>query len=75
MTKTEHRIVCRLFGKKGLGNFHTNHVWLKRDKKKAIQSLIDLTHHADTVSQDHFYKREAPYRRQEREVTEWEDTE
>ena len=67
--KTEHRIVCRLHGTQG----HSRHIWPKRDRKHAVQSVIDANHHAEMMSQDHFYKREAPHRRQEREVTDWED--
>ncbi|KKM70960.1 hypothetical protein LCGC14_1435540 [marine sediment metagenome] len=72
---TEHRVVCDRFGTRGHGNRHANHVWPKRDKKKAVQAVIDANHHAETVvGPDHFYRQEAPYRRQEREVTAWEDS-
>lgn len=71
-TATEHRIVCANHGVKGAGNRHTNHVWPKRDKNKAVQSVIDANHHAETLPNS-FYSGEAPYRMQERQVTTWED--
>jgi len=66
---TEHRVVCSRFGTQG----HSNHNWSKPDEKKAIQTVIDLNHHAD-INPDHFYAQEAPYRIQQRSVTAWEDS-
>ncbi len=69
--KTEYQVVCANHGTQG----HTSHKWKKRDKKKAVQSVIDLNHHAETVvGSDHFYAKEAPYKRQERKVSAWEDS-
>ncbi len=70
-TKTEFRVVCAKFGTQG----HSDHVTVKHDKAKAVQSVIDANHHAEVVSEGHFYKGEAPWRIQEREVGAWEDTE
>ena len=70
---TEHRVVCDRFGTRG----HSDHKWIKTGKnakKRATQIVIDQNHHAE-MHPDHFYAKEAPYRRQEREVTEWEDSE
>lgn len=70
----EHRIICANYGKKGMGTQHSNHTWLKRDKKKAIQAVTDANHHAE-INPNSFYSGEAEYRRQEREVTKWVDAE
>ncbi len=71
--KIEYRVVCAKFGTQG----HSDHVTVKKGKdakRKAIQSVIDANHHADMVSEGHFYKGEAPWRIQEREVGAWEDS-
>ncbi len=70
---TEYRVVCDRFGTRG----HSEHKWVKTGKdaeKRAKQNVIDANHHAETVSANHFYKKEAPYRRQERTVSVWEDS-
>ncbi len=68
--KTEYRVVCAKFGTRG----HSQHVHIKASKAKAVQSVIDANHHADVVSEGHFYKGEAPWRTQERDVSAWRDS-
>lgn len=74
--KNEYRVVCAHFG---TGSRHSAHKWEKRSKDakhKAKQAVIDLNHHADvTRPEDSFYRNEAPYRVQIREVTAWTDDE
>ncbi|KKN26547.1 hypothetical protein LCGC14_0873740 [marine sediment metagenome] len=73
-TTTEFRVVCSRFGTRD----HSGHVSVKTGndaEKRAVQAVIDANHHAETVvGSDHFYRQEAPYRIQTREVSEWEDS-
>lgn len=69
---TEHRIVCANFGTPG--HNAEGHHKIKPTKAKVIQAVIDANHHAE-MNPTGFYTKEAPWRRQEREVTEWEDIE
>lgn len=62
----EYRIVCAHFGSAD----HGSHAWPKRDLEKARQSKIDLDHHA-SIQSSSWYRREAPYDVQTREVEEW----
>ena len=66
--KTEYRVVCARFGTAG----HSSHVWVKKDRAKALQSKTDADHHADMHPKS-FYAKEAEYRIQTRTVTEWQD--
>jgi hypothetical protein len=69
--KTEIRIVCANYGKKGQSS-HSSHAWNKTTMAKAKQSLIDLDHRAE-LHPNSYYANEAPYRIQVREVTAWKD--
>ena len=68
--KTEYRVVCQHFGTRG----HTTHSWIKGNRKKAEQSVIDLNHHVE-IHPRIYYSDEAPYVIQEREVQQWENSE
>lgn len=65
--KIEYRVVCAHFGTR----HHSTHKFPKGDGKKATQSVIDLNHHSEMASDDIYYKHEAPYRVQTREVSAW----
>ena len=68
---TEYRVVCSRFGE---GFRHREHKWEKKGKdrkQKTEKSVIELNRHAEMASEDHFYKDEAPYQMQTREVTDW----
>ena len=74
MTDYEYRVVCAHFGKAR----HEQCKWTKHGKDaahKAKQSVIDLNHKSDMRPDNNFYKDEAPYRVQTREVTAWTDEE
>ncbi len=74
MTEYEYRVVCAHLGE---ATRHSSHKWDKRGKdrkKKAAQSVTDLNHHREMQS-SHFYRNEAPYRVQVREVGAWRDNE
>lgn len=66
MADLEWRVVCARFGQRG----HSTHAWKKPTEGKAVQSVIDLDHHAQ-MHPGSFYASEAPYQVQSREVTEW----
>ena len=66
-TTTEIRVVCANYGTAG----HSNHVWAKRDMAKARQSVIDAQHRADVGNPTAYYRAEAPYQIQTREVGPW----
>lgn len=63
---TEYRVVCGKHGQRG----HSSHTWSKGSKQKAVQSVIDLNHHAE-IHPNLYYADEAPYEVQEREVGAW----
>jgi len=70
----EHRVVCARFGTAG----HSQHYSTKTGtgaRAKAIKSVKEANDHARRSPQGHWYKGEAPYRRQQREVSAWEDSE
>lgn len=67
--KFEFRVVCAHFG---THTRHSSHKWNKQNVKKAEQSVIDLNHHRE-MQDSSFYRNEAPYRIQTREVTAWVD--
>ena len=69
--KIEYRITCANFGDR----HHRTHQWIKNTKVKAQQSVTDLNHHAEMAPATHYYKREAPYVIERREVTAWEKVE
>jgi len=77
MTKPtyEWRVVCAHYG---TGPRHEQCKWTKHGKDakhKAKQSVIDLNHASDMRPDNNFYKDEAPYRVQSREVSGWVDDE
>ncbi len=78
MTKPEYefRVVCAHYG---TSNRHSTHKWNKHGKDrehKANQSVIELNHHAEiTRPGESFYRNEAPYKVQTREVGAWTDQE
>ena len=69
--KTEIRVVCANYGAAG----HASHTWPKRDLDKARQSVIDAQHRAEVGNPTAYYRGEAPYRIQVREVGPWTDWE
>lgn len=68
----EYRIVCKHFGTRG----HSGHEVTKRGKgagAKARKALKDQNDHAARSPIGHWYRGEAPYKLQTREVTPWKD--
>ena len=68
--KVEWRVTCAQFGTAG----HSNHSWIKKDEKKARQSVIDANHHAEMLMNKgtkSWYLNEAPYVLERREVGPW----
>ena len=65
---TEYRMVCQRFGTQG----HSGHKWMKKSEEATVQSVIDSNLHSETHPTP-FHVKEAPYRRQSRIVTKWED--
>ncbi len=66
--KLEHRIVCAKHGERG----HSSHAYPKRDLAKAQQDVIDANHRAEVGKTD-FYRGEAPWTVERREVSPWEN--
>ncbi len=69
-SNVEHRMVCAKHGQRG----HSSHAYIKKNLAKAQQDTIDANHRASQGS-TFFYKEEAPYVIQRREVGAWEDIE
>lgn len=70
-TLVEFRVVCAHFGK----DFHQLHKYPKATERGADQQVIDSNHRAEMDTQGYWYKECAPYRKQERPVTAWTDSE
>ena len=68
--KLEHRMVCAKHGERG----HSTHAYPKRDLAKATQDKLNADHKAEMDKTD-FYRGEAPWVIQTREVGKWEAAE
>ena len=71
MTTTQYRVVCSRFTEP----YHGQHHKTRKDKRRAVQSVIDQNAEVAEMKSRHFNTLEAPYRLQTRQVTEWRDSE
>ena len=68
--KAEYRIVCARFPEPGHGLHHQE----KEDHRTAVTSVVGRNAKAAVQQFYYFCSREAPYKVQTREVSEWEDS-
>ena len=69
--KTEYRVVCARFTEP----YHGQHHKTRKDKRRAVQSVIDQNAEAAELMFSSYDADEAPWRVQSRQVTEWKDSE
>ena len=69
--KPEYRVVCARFTEP----YHGQHHKTRKDRRTAVQSVIDQNAEVAMICAPLFDALEAPYRMQTRQVTEWEDSE
>ena len=68
--RAEYRVVCSRFTEP----FHGQHHKARKDKRAAVQSVIDQNKEAAALKSSYYDAGEAPWRMQSRQVTEWKDT-